>query len=122
MLIKPITGAMPQGSILGPLMFTLYIDSLPSALTGVSIYLYVDDTAIVASDKDPVIISQQLNTALEQASRWFANHKLSLNVSKTKFMPFGTTQRLQSCVFPVISYSGTEVELVKSYRYLGVTV
>ena len=101
-------------------MFTLYIDFLPKALTYVDTYLYVDDTAIVASDKDPLIIANVLNTALTQASTWFQNHKLSLNMSKTKYMPFGTPQQLSLCVFPVISYGGTEVKLVNTYKYLGI--
>ena len=99
---SPVHYGVPQGSIIGPLMFTSYIDSLPKALSGVSTYLYADDTAIVASDKDPLIIANKLNVALDQASTWFRNHKRSLNVTKTKFMPFGTPQRLPLYVFPVV--------------------
>ncbi len=102
-------------SILGPLMFALHIDALPKALNDVNTYLYAGDTAIVVIDKDPVTISIKLNRALEQASLWFRNHKLSLNVSKTKFMPFSTLRRLISCVFPAVPYSGVENEMVNSY-------
>ena len=64
---SPVRCGVPRGSILGPHMFTLYIDSLPRSLTGVSTYLYADDTAIVASDNDPIIIANKLNIALEEA-------------------------------------------------------
>ena len=117
---SPVCCGVPQGSIIGPLMFTLYIDSLPKALTGVKTYLYADDTAIVARDKDPMIITNKLNSALGQVSIWFRNHKLSLNVGKTKFIPFGTPQWLSLCVFPVVSYAGEEVEMVNTYKYLGI--
>ena len=68
---SPVRCGVPQGSIIGPLMFTLYIDSLPKALTNVDTFLYVDDTAIVASDKDPSVITDKLNTALSQATSGF---------------------------------------------------
>ena len=81
-----------------------------------STYLYVDNTASVPSDKDLTSITNKLNLTLKEASMWFKNHKLSLNVTKTKFMPFGMPQRLLSCTFTVISYSGTEVELINNYQ------
>ena len=60
-------------------------------------FLYVDDTTLVTSDNTINEIADQLNTAMGMAASWFRNHKLSLNVSKTKLMVMGTTRRLREC-------------------------
>ena len=57
-LPSPVNCGVPQGWILGLLMFTWYIDPLPKALTGVNTYLYAD-TIIVASDNDPLVIAEK---------------------------------------------------------------
>ena len=74
---------VPQGSILGPLFFILYVNSLPGVLRNSSVYLYADDTAIAVQGDNTEEIVAVLNQELLQANTWFTKHKLSLNLKKT---------------------------------------
>ena len=56
---------------------------------------------------------------LKQASSWFNNHKLSLNLSKTKVMFFGTTRTLQGVNDNTFNFESNSIEIVDSYKYLG---
>ncbi|PNF22769.1 hypothetical protein B7P43_G06670 [Cryptotermes secundus] len=85
---------VPQGSILGPLLFLLYINDLSSALnTDDRLLLYADDTSIVVSGIDIDEIQVRSNLVLNSLSRWFAVNGLSLNLKKTKVVKFDTTNR-----------------------------
>ncbi len=79
---------VPQGSILGPLFFILYINNLPTVLTKFSVYLYADDTAIAVRGNNTACIIETLNEELAHASSWFTKHQLSLNMKKTCVMFF----------------------------------
>ncbi len=116
-----ISCGVPQGSILGPLLFIIYINSLPEALSNnINTFLNADDTALVTTGDCIDTIERNLNEALTEAKKWFDNHKLSLNVTKTKGMSFGTAQRLKQSVAMSISFNGDAVEQVSHFKYLGV--
>ncbi len=116
-----ITCGVPQGSILGPLLFIIYINSLPNVmLSNVDTFLYADDTALVTSGDSIFAIERNLNGSLTAAKQWFDNHKLSLNVKKTKGMTFGTKQKLNQTANMKISFDGEVVEHVTQFKYLGV--
>ncbi len=85
-----VTCGVPQGSILGPLMFTLYVNDLPCQVVEGSSCLYANDTAILVSGLNSQEIERKLNSNLQHLAKWFADHKLSLNLSKCKYMIFGT--------------------------------
>ena len=79
----PITCGVPQGSILGPMLFLLYINDIVSSASKVDFQLFADDTCIFFSHKDKQILENTLNSELALIHDWLVANKLSLNVAKS---------------------------------------
>ena len=86
---------MPQGSILGPLFFLLYINDLPTCLNKTKPRLFADDTNITAAAEYLHDIEDAVNSNLENLCQWLMANKLSLNVAKTEFQIIGTKPMLK---------------------------
>ena len=80
---------VPQGSILGPKLFILYVNDICNISKILKFVLFADDTNIFCSGHDAMQLSRYLSNELDKLSVWFAVNKLISNVSKTKFMVFG---------------------------------
>ena len=80
---------VPQGSVLGPLLFILYINDLPSVCKQLLCLLFADDTNMLYSNSNIVDLMNTVNTELVILSDWFKANRLSLNIQKTNFMMFG---------------------------------
>ena len=117
---RRIQCGVPQGSILGPLLFTIYINDLSKHVTLGNTYLYADDTAVVISSDNPDIMSNMLCQTMHELDVWFSSNKLSLNVSKSKLMLFGTQQQLCNLDTVNVIHRGTELEKCTKYKYLGI--
>ena len=99
---------VPQGSILGPLLFTIVIYYITEQVKECRILLYADDTVIFTSDKDSKRIEEMLNIEFNNVATWFTNNNLVLNLKKTKteFVLFGTHQKLAKSGKVSISLNG----------------
>ena len=116
---KVISTGVPQGSILGPLLFIIYINDLHKACTNFTPIIYADDTTLyskLSSFKGN--ISTEINKELQRVNNWLKINKLSLNVSKTKFMIFHKPQK--KITIPTISLNDSILMQCNTFNFLGI--
>ena len=111
---------VPRGSILGPLLFLIYINDLPQAVVS-DLLLYADDTCIVSQHKSETGIEKQLIRDFSSLCHWFVDNNLSIHFGqdKTKSISFGTKHKLRSAKSLNIVYNGIEIKQHAKVKYLG---
>ena len=114
--MKLIDIGIPQGSVLGPLLFLLYINDLPNA-SNFFTKLFADDTVLTLSGKSIQELNKQVNLEIKKIYDWLVANRLTLNTGKSKFMII-TKKRVQNHDFKV-KINGTQLEKCSSYKYLG---
>jgi hypothetical protein len=86
-----IRHGVPQGSILGPLLFLLYINYLPKIVNdNAEVVLYADNTSIIITILSPTDFTNSANKILQDINKWFTTDLLSLNADKTQYMQLAT--------------------------------
>ena len=112
-----ISTGVPQGSILGPLLFNIYINDIINITKKCHIIQYADDTSLIypMNEKNA---RQSLKTELEYLFEWLTLNKLSLNISKTKYMLFSTRQK--NVTYPIVTLNKQIIENVSEFNFLGV--
>ena len=115
-----IVCGVPQGSVLGPLFFLIYINDITKIINEKNIQLYADDTVLFVKGKNENEINESLQIILNKFSDWCNQNKLSINPDKTKYMCFGTRQRLKKCKNLCFTMNNKNILSVPSYKYLGV--
>ena len=113
---------IPQGSILGPLLFVIYINDLSSCLSKCKTSLYADDTCLYYASENPKSVTETLNADLLIIDAWLKRNKLALNVKKCEFLMIGTTRRLKSAEVPDVLIQNVPISRVTHCKYLGVLI
>jgi len=108
---------VPQGSVLGPLLFLLYVNEIPNINPNFTSCLFADDTTFLVKDVNLNSAFLSCNEGLAKFSDWCFANRLSVNVSKTNFMIF--TNRISHDNFS-ISYNNIPIECSSSVQFLGV--
>ena len=90
-----ITHGVPQGSVLGPLMFLLYINDISESITFSDHELYADDTILLCAGPNPSNTQSKLQSDLSKLAGWCESNKLTINFKKTMSMVFGSRHRLK---------------------------
>ncbi len=119
--MKNIICGVPQGSILGPLLFIIYVNDIISTSNVLEFILFADDTTILFSHKDIESQISLINKELVEVSNWFKANKLSVNASKTNYMILGTPHMTCAKKTKVI-LDGTILDRVKCTKFLGVLI
>ena len=112
---------VPQGSILGPLLFLLYVNDLPNS-TVLEPIMFADDTNLFFEHTDLRILFSMVNNELKKIYEWFNVNKLSLNVGKTKYSLFHKPSKTDDLplLLSKVLINDKEIERVGSIKFLGV--
>ena len=118
----PIASGVPQGSVLGPLLFLVYVNDLEEGLKS-QVKFFADDTSLFSIVRDPLVSSFELNHDLDLISKWAFQWKMSFNPDPTK----AAEEILFSCkraspVHPPIYFNNIEVKRVNDHKHLGLVL
>ena len=113
-----VTCGVPQGSILGPMLFNIYVNDMCSAV-GCKLLLYADDSALIVSDKSAKVVEETLSTELQKLSDWLVDNRLSLHLGKTEAILFGSRRKLRKVSSLNVICNGTKIGCTKQVKYLG---
>ena len=119
-----ITTGAPQGSILGPHLFTIYMNDLPKCLQHCKTNMYADDTVICDSASDKAGVTKLMQDDLINVNDWLCANRLSLHIGKTSCMLVTSAQRRRrmSQDHLDLSLNDNQIEHVKASPYLGITI
>ena len=115
-----IKHGVPQGSILGPLFFLLYINDIASCSPVLAFYLFADDTTIFFSHKDTKELEKIVNSELVHVTNWLIANKLSLNVGKSNLLLFRHKSDKTKTLKIVIN--GCTIDVKEYAKYLGILI
>ena len=117
-----VTTGVPQGSILGPLLFVLFVNDLPGMVEESSINLFADDTAVYSADSDPKVLSDRVEKDIGRVADWIHSNGLSLNVTKTQLMVLSTRGKSEKAKAVQVKVNNVELQQQDIVKYLGVEI
>ena len=120
--LKPIRFGVPQGSVLGPLLFSIYINDFMFCIPKKHSRLFADDTGIFDSDKCIYKAIRQCQSLLDKLSDWFKSNKLTVNVPKCACMIFHGKRKNVPSDIPILKLNGETIPRVFDFKYIGLNL
>ena len=118
----PITCGVPQGSILGPLLFIIYINDICNTSQLLKFVMFADDTNVFVSHKSIKHIEKILNSELQNLVTWFKANKVSLHIEKTNFILFQRKAEMFPNKNIDLYMDNFKINQIQYTKFLGVTV
>ncbi len=116
---KPVSAGVPQGSILGPLLFLVYINDIVNHIQS-NIRLFADDTSLFIIVDDPIDSAQSLNIDLETINNWAKTWLVKFNPTKTEQLLISLKRNVQP--HPPIEFGNNQIKSVLLHKHLGLTL
>lgn len=118
--VTEIDIGVPQGSVLGPVLFILYINDIEDVTSDAEFTLYADDTSIKISNKSSIILENKCNIVLNEVNHWLNNNQLFLNLEKTTFLRFHHRQK--TCPDLNVHVGSDHIYQSRNIKFLGIFV
>lgn len=122
-----LRAGVPQGSILSPLLFNLFVNDISTSLSEAKLYQYADDTVIVTRHLNFENAARSLECAATTVMDWFQRNLMDVNVNKTKLICFHNPLKYVPLDFPFVLHHSkcvpckcVSLEYVESVKYLGI--
>ena len=114
----PLYAGVPQGAVLSPLLFSLYMNDIVKC-TDANVNLFADDTSVFVTDKSPSGLQVKLQAAVDQLAFWFDSWALAVNHRKSALMVLTTRRSVPALN---VSLAGDVIQQATSHKHLGLTL